>query len=180
MQGEICPREVITLAEQRFPELAGERVREAVAVVESGRVAPFPKVGERPPRDLGLGEIDRHHLDAGGFDQQIEQPHPVCPWRDSRTIEASRKEAADVRRTAAAAIALVNEGRSGSSCRIARKADVSMTISGEGRARHTREYRQRAVHHALGAARTGARARRPAFGQTVLVEVVPDGAEWRR
>ncbi len=38
---------------------------------------------------------------------------PSAPWRDSRTIEASRKEAADVRRTAAAAIALVNEVRSG-------------------------------------------------------------------
>ena len=102
---------------------------------------------------------------------------------DRRTIEASRKVAADVRRTAAAVIALVNEVRSGSSCRIARKADVSMTISGEGRARHTRESRRRAVHHALGASRTGGqsrRVRRPASGQTVLVEVVPDGSEWRR
>ena len=89
-QGEICPREVITLAEQRFPELAGERVSEAVAVVESGRVSPLPKVGERPPRDLGLGEIDRHHLDAGGFEQQIEQPHTVCPLarlKDNRGFE---------------------------------------------------------------------------------------------
>ena len=44
--------------EQRFPELAGERVGEAVPVVESGRVPPVPEVGERPARDLGLGEID--------------------------------------------------------------------------------------------------------------------------
>ena len=37
-------------------------------------MAPFPKVGERPPRDLGLGEIDRHHLDASRFDLTA-----VCP-----------------------------------------------------------------------------------------------------
>ena len=77
--GEVCSREVFALAEQRFPELAGERVGEAVAVVESGRVPPFPKVGKRPARDLGLSEIDRHYLDAGGFNQQIEQLHPVRP-----------------------------------------------------------------------------------------------------
>ena len=57
---------------------------------------------------------------------------PSAPWRDSRTIEASRKEAAVVRRTAAAAIALVNEGRSGSSCRIARKA-CGLRLSGQQR-----------------------------------------------
>ena len=31
-QGQIGPREVVARAEQRFPELAGERVGEAVAV----------------------------------------------------------------------------------------------------------------------------------------------------
>ena len=69
---EIRPREVIALAEQWFTAIAGERIGETVAVVESGWMPPFPEVGERPARDLGLNHIDRHHLDAGGLDQRVE------------------------------------------------------------------------------------------------------------
>ena len=68
-QREIRQREVLALAEQRFAELAGKRVDEAVPIVESGRVAPLPKVGKGLTRDSGLSQIKRHHVDAGRLNQ---------------------------------------------------------------------------------------------------------------
>ena len=57
----------------------GERVDEAVAVVESGRAWPFPAVGRRPTRELSLSEIDRHDLNEDRLDQQVERPNTVGP-----------------------------------------------------------------------------------------------------
>ena len=53
---------------------------------------------------------------------------PSAPYRASITIGISTKVAAEIDRPAAASIASMNRRRSGSSCRMASRADVSMTI----------------------------------------------------
>ena len=70
---QIRSSEAVALAQQRLAELPGERVGEAVAVVEPGGVS-LPEVYERPSRDPRLDQIDRHHFDAGGLQQLVRRP----------------------------------------------------------------------------------------------------------
>ena len=60
-----------------FADGPGDDPRHGFGIRLGLRVAPFPKVGERPPRDLGLGEIDRHHvgLSVAGF---FFLPHTIA------------------------------------------------------------------------------------------------------
>ena len=93
----ICPREVITLAEQRFPELAGERVREAVAVVESGpgtrkSACLFPW-GEP---FTGIGSGDGRPSDVLG--RRARRGAGLC-WRAGRAQNSSGPDGTFVRAT---------------------------------------------------------------------------------
>ena len=71
---QIRSPEAVALAQQRLAELPGERVGEAVAVVEPGGVSSLPEVYARPSRDPRLDQIDRHHFDAGGLQQHVRRP----------------------------------------------------------------------------------------------------------
>jgi phosphoribosylamine---glycine ligase len=61
----ISARKVVALEEERLAPHAGERVREAVAVVQPGRMSTLSKPAERPAGRVCLVGIDRHDLRLG-------------------------------------------------------------------------------------------------------------------
>src|SRR5215470_11699666 len=67
---------------------------------------------------------------------------PASPFRLSTTIEASSKFAAENSREEPVSIACVIRGAFASFSNTAIIAEVSMTITAAGRARHNREFRQ--------------------------------------
>ena len=64
--------EVVADKEQRFTRDPGERIGEAVTVIERRRVSSLAEAPSCQPCDLGLILIDRDNFDAGAVEQQIE------------------------------------------------------------------------------------------------------------
>ena len=60
---DICQSKIATLVEQRFRERLGECVREAVAVIQAGRMSALSETAERRPGQLRLFGVDRNQGD---------------------------------------------------------------------------------------------------------------------
>ena len=78
--------EVVAFEEKRFSRRRGQRVREAVAVIQAGAVAPLAKAAERTYCHFAVVWVDRDEFDARSPDEviQIAQPFSAMPCLDDK------------------------------------------------------------------------------------------------
>ena len=64
--------EIVSFEEERLSRQHRERVREAVAIIQSRAMSSLSKAAERAPRQLAVFRVDWHELDACPADEVIQ------------------------------------------------------------------------------------------------------------
>jgi hypothetical protein len=130
--------EIVALEQQWFIARGRQRVGEAVAIVESGRMAAPAETPPGAARQVGLLGVHPEDFDLRPVQPQIEFPTAGIAKTRLDDEVVSRNVAADMSRTGSSAILPSNSAASGSSNRMAATAEVSITISLLTRVRHSR------------------------------------------